>query len=394
MRIVYKRSLAFLALLIVFVGCIGIGYLFYDQVIDPETLVVVNDELSINYLDSSTITQDGEYRFSVTNSGTNDVYYEIRLTDISGFSSDVTYTLSSTDASIQVEEAHLNSEDNMIMDNILIGSMETQNFTLSVSHNSSTTFKIEVEKIEDAEEYFYMTLLNQNEISTGEDGLFESEDDDGTTYYFRGEVENNYVQFAGLSWRIVRINGNGTVKLVLDDVDDTVVRYNEEATGYEDFKETDVYDALVSYYDNHLSNYDKYIANNRYCSESGKSDDTYNAYTRIVTNEIPTFNCLGKRFTSKIGLLTADEVVYAGGVYDEENTAYYLYNSEIESAWWVSSLSNSDEDDYYPFVVGSNGDLNDDASGTLYRSLRPVISLNRTVKVTGIGTSTDPYVVS
>ena len=394
MRIVYKRSLAFLALLIVFVGCIGIGYLFYDQVIDPETLVVVNDELSINYLDSSTITQDGEYRFSVTNSGTNDVYYEIRLTDISGFSSDVTYTLSSTDASIQVEEAHLNSEDNMIMDNILIGSMETQNFTLSVSHNSSTTFKIEVEKTVDAEEYFYMTLLNQNEISTGEDGLFESEDDDGTTYYFRGNVENNYVLFAGLSWRIVRINGNGTVKLVLDGVDDTVVRYNEEATGYEDFKETDVYDALVSYYDNHLNNYDKYIANNRYCSESGKSDDTYNAYTRIVTNEIPTFNCLGKRFTSKIGLLTADEVVYAGGVYDEENTAYYLYNSEIKSAWWVSSLSNSDGDDYYPFVVGSNGDLNDDASGTLYRSLRPVISLNRTVKVTGTGTSTDPYVVS
>ena len=394
MRIVYKRSLTFIALLIVLVGCIGVGYLFYDQVIDPETLVVVSDELSINYLDSSTIIGNGEYRFSVTNSGVNDVYYEIRLTDISGFSSDVTYRLSSTDASIQVEEAHLSSEDNMVMDNILIGSGETQNFTLTVSNNSSTTFKIEVEKIEDVEEYFYMTILNQNEITTGEVGLFESEDDDGTTYYFRGEVENNYVQFAGLSWRIVRINGNGTVKLVLDGVDDTVVRYNEEATGYEDFKETDVYDALVSYYDNHLSNYDKYIANNRYCSESGKSDDTYNAYTRIVTNEIPTLNCLGKRFTSKIGLLTADEVVYAGGVYDEENTAYYLYNSEIESAWWVSSLSNSDEDDYYPFVVGSNGDLNDDASGTLYRSLRPVISLNRTVKVTGTGTSTDPYVVS
>lgn len=394
MRIVYKRSLTFIALLIALVGCIGIGYLFYDKVISPETLVVVSDELSINYLDSSTIIGNGEYRFSVTNSGVNDVYYEIRLTDISGFSSDVTYRLSSTDASIQVEEVHLSSEDNMVMDNILIGSGETQNFTLAVTNNSNTSFKIEVEKIEDVEEYFYMTILNQNEISTSEDGLFESEDDDGATYYFRGEVENNYVQFAGLSWRMVRINGNGTVKLVLDGVDDTVVRYNEEATGYEDFKETDVYDALVSYYDNHLNNYDKYIANNRYCSESGKSDDTYNAYTRIVTNEIPTFNCLGKRFTSKIGLLTADEVVYAGGVYDEENTAYYLYNSEIESAWWVSSLSNSDGDDYYPFVVGSNGDLNDDASGTLYRSLRPVISLNRTVKVTGTGTSTDPYVVS
>ena len=394
MRIVYKRSLSFIALLIVIVGCIGVGYLFYDKVISPETLVVVNDELSINYLDGSTITQDGEYRFSVTNSGVNDVYYEIRLTDISGFSSDVTYTLSSTDASIQVEEAHLSDEDNMVMDNILIGSMETQNFTLSVSNNSSTTFKIEVEKIEDVEEYFYMTILNQNEISTSEDGLFESEDDDGTTYYFRGNVENNYVLFAGLSWRIVRINGNGTVKLVLDGVDDTVVRYNEEATDYEDFSKTDVYDALLSYYDNHLRNYDRYIANNRYCSESGKSEDTYNAYTRIVTNEIPTFHCLGDRFISKIGLLTVDEVVYAGGIYDEENTDYYLHNSEIETAWWSSSLSKGKDDEFYPFVVNSNGALKDDASGTLYRALRPVISLERTVKVIGTGSSVDPYVIS
>ena len=394
MRIVYKRSLSFIALLIVIVGCIGIGYLFYDKVISPETLVVVSDELSINYLDGSTITQDGEYRFSVTNSGVNDVYYEIRLTDISGFSSDVTYTLSSTDASIQVEEQHLSNEENMIMDNILIGSMETQNFILSVSNNSSTTFKIEVEKIEDVEEYFYMTLLNQNEISTGEDGLFESEDDDGTTYYFRGNVDNNYVSFAGLSWRIVRINGNGTVKLVLDGVDDTVVRYNEEATDYEDFSKTDVYDALLSYYDNHLRNYDRYIANNRYCSESGKSEDTYNAYTRIVTNEIPTFHCLGDRFISKIGLLTVDEVVYAGGIYDEENTDYYLHNSEIETAWWTSSLSKGKDDEFYPFVVNSNGALKDDASGTLYRALRPVISLERTVKVIGTGSSVDPYVIS
>ena len=394
MRIIYKRSLTLLALLIVLVGCIGIGYLFYDQVIHPETLVVVNDELSINYLDGSTIISDGEYRFSVTNSGVNDIYYEIRLTDISGFSTDVTYLLSSTDASISSEEAHLGDGDNIVMDNILIDSGETQNFTLKISNNTSTSFTVEVEKTVDAEEYFYMTILNQNEISTGDAGLFESEDDDGTTYYFRGEVENNYVLFAGLTWRIVRINGNGTVKLILDDVDSTVVRYNEETTGYEDFRETDVYDALVSYYDNYLNNYDSYIANYKYCSESGKSNTTYNAYTRIVTNEIPTLNCLGERFTSKIGLITADEVIYAGGIYDEENTAYYLYNSEIETAWWTSSLSKGEDDEFYPFVVGSDGNLIDDVNGTLYRALRPVISLDRTVKVTGTGTSIDPYVVS
>ena len=66
MRIVYKRSLTFIGILIVLIALIGVGYLFYDQVIHPETLVVVSDELSINYLDGNTIISNGEYRFSVT----------------------------------------------------------------------------------------------------------------------------------------------------------------------------------------------------------------------------------------------------------------------------------------------------------------------------------------
>ena len=37
MRIVYKRSLTFIAILIVLIGCIGIGYLFYDKVVLDET---------------------------------------------------------------------------------------------------------------------------------------------------------------------------------------------------------------------------------------------------------------------------------------------------------------------------------------------------------------------
>ena len=38
----------------------------------------------------------------------------------------------------------------------------------------------------------------------------------GTSYYFRGEAKNNYVQFANKIWRIVRINGDGSIRLVLD----------------------------------------------------------------------------------------------------------------------------------------------------------------------------------
>ena len=405
MRIVYKRSLAFIGFLIVLIGCVGIGYLFYDRVIDPETQVVVSDELSINYLDGATVIQDGEYRFSVTNNGDNEVNYHIELTDISGYSSSVSYILTSSDANITSEEKNLSDADNLVMDNILINPMETQNFTLKVSHNTSTTFRINVEKVDDVEEYFYMTLLNQNEegsatslvgkeVSTTNEGLIEAVDDDGATYYFRGAVDNNYVSFAGLTWRIVRINGDGSVRMILDDTSDTLVNYHDDMEGYETFNLTSLSQSLTTFYENYLSNYDKSIANTKFCSESGKSDTTYNAYTRIVTNEIPTFNCLGERYISKIGLLTVDEVIYAGAMYGTDNTSYYLYNSEIDNYWWTSSLSNYNDSAFYPFLVSSSGAVEDDVSGSLYRGLRPVISLNRTTVVTGSGTIADPYVVS
>ena len=404
MRIIYKRSLTFIALLIVVIGLIGIGYLFYDRVLDPKTEVVVNDELSINYLDGSTIISDGKFRFSVTNSGSSDVNYRISITDIRGMDSEVSYLLSSSNANISTTEQHL-GEQNILADNVLIQALDTQNFTLTVSNNTNTSFKINVEKIDDVPEYFYMTILNQNEIkepttavgeeiSREDEGLIASQDDDGTTYYFRGATSNNYVSFANLMWRIIRINGEGSVRLILNDVADLLVNYNAEAENYEDLEETDIYASLNDYYESYLSNYDSYIANTRFCSESGKTDQTYNAYTRIVTNQIPTFNCLGNRFTSKIGLITVDEVVFAGGLYEEENTNYYLYNEDIDNLWWTSSLSTNSESAFYPFLVDASGELVDDVDGSLYRNFRPVISLNRTVIVSGTGTVNDPYVVS
>ena len=42
-------------------------------------------------------------------------------------------------------------------------------------------------------------------------------DDYGTSYYYRGNVVDNYVNYAGMCWRIVRIEGDGSVKLLLED---------------------------------------------------------------------------------------------------------------------------------------------------------------------------------
>ena len=61
-------------------------------------------------------------------------------------------------------------------------------------------------------------------ISTASEALLASaEDDYGTSYYFRGAVKNNDVEFANKCWRIVRISGDGSVKLILHNDNTTKV---------------------------------------------------------------------------------------------------------------------------------------------------------------------------
>ena len=50
--------------------------------------------------------------------------------------------------------------------------------------------------------------------SDEEDGLYAAEDDEGESYYYRGAVRNNYVSFAGFTWRIIRRNGDGSVRMI------------------------------------------------------------------------------------------------------------------------------------------------------------------------------------
>ncbi len=45
-------------------------------------------------------------------------------------------------------------------------------------------------------------------------GLYIMDDDYGTSYYYRGSVTNNYVKFAGYYWRIIRLNGDGSVRML------------------------------------------------------------------------------------------------------------------------------------------------------------------------------------
>ena len=72
------------------------------------------------------------------------------------------------------------------------------------------------------------------------DGLYMAEDDEGESYYYRGAVKNNYVSFAGFTWRIIRRNGDGSVRLIYagkstsDTGDNTMIGYSQFNSKYWD----------------------------------------------------------------------------------------------------------------------------------------------------------------
>ena len=73
---------------------------------------------------------------------------------------------------------------------------------------------------------------NSNIVTTG-DGLYSKTTSTGTTYYYKGAVENNYVKFADKVFRIVRINEDGTIRLITQDSVIATLEFNNTYNTYD-----------------------------------------------------------------------------------------------------------------------------------------------------------------
>ena len=86
----------------------------------------------------------------------------------------------------------------------------------SVVENGAVDYEKMISKIQ-------RTPSNFNKCSTKAEGMYYAQDDyynsteKNYSYYYRGNVKNNWVLFAGFKWRIVRINGDGSIRLILTD---------------------------------------------------------------------------------------------------------------------------------------------------------------------------------
>ena len=268
--------------------------------------------------------------------------------------------------------------------------------------------------------------------------VYSAEDDYGTSYYYAGAVKDNWVKFAGFYWRIIRINGDGTIRMIYngpttDQTGETTQigksafnsTYDDNMyVGYQ-YTSAEVHgrgtdstikQALDNWYSNNLKSYSSYIATGNganFCNDRQPSTDSstingdegtgttqtyYAPYIRLVTNKVPSLKCAetNDKFNTYVGLITADEAAYAGGVYEANNTGYYLYTTQY---YWTMSPYNFNSivyNDAWAFNVYSNGSLNYNGMGWDTPGVRPVINLKTSTifNTTGTGTSDNPYIVS
>ena len=252
------------------------------------------------------------------------------------------------------------------------------------------------------------------------------------TYYFRGAVANNYVSFANNTWRIVRINEDGSVRLIKQDsIGDSAfnTNYNDNAyVGYmygtpgsttyaathRNTNSSTIKTNLDTWYQNNLVNYSSIIADSGFCGDRSLSSGTgigqayteYGAYGRLDANT-PQFKCQqsndlyttttstkgNKALTYPIGLITADEVAYAGGVYGKGNKSWYLVNKG--DFWTMSPFYSNSDFGAYVWVVSANARVPVDNVGVEFVGMRPAINLKSTAEIIdgGNGTLNNPYVI-
>lgn len=223
------------------------------------------------------------------------------------------------------------------------------------------------------------------------------------TYYFRGDVANNNVKFAGFDWKIIRINEDGTIRLILNKgIKDC--RFHSVSLTHDNMyysNESYAKEQLDNWYKENITDkgYDTYVANSTFC-EQAKVKETTNiasgsAIMDMYTTYTPSFNCStdgnGKGLIhSKVALITLDEVIYAGGFVNNHNFDYYLRYGDYSQ--WTMSTAGYDEPYAYSWYITAAGMIRttDVQDGN---NLRPVINLSSTVSAIGTGTENDPYVV-
>ncbi len=291
----------------------------------------------------------------------------------------------------------------------------------------------------------YAMTQSERESDKSDKGLYQMEDDDGISYYYRGSVNNNYVKYAGAYWRIIRINGDGSVRLLYagttanasgSGLNIEFAAFNSKRdnpayngymygstlnTGYEtttaNENDSNIKKELDNWYKTHIlgTSNESVIADAGFCNDrslssgngytSTGSNTNYGPWRRYYQTKQPTLKCPqtndlftlstsekgNKALTYPIGLITVDELMLSGYADGYINKSAYTYST---NTYWTLSPSS-----FYVtttaarvFVLRSGGSPYGYGNVTDTNGVRAVINLSSEAQISGgIGTANSPY---
>ena len=270
----------------------------------------------------------------------------------------------------------------------------------------------------------YPTLA---ECQTGVDS-----DMHGSTYNYNCKEVTYAHKGDDMYWRIIRVDKDNKIKMIYAgskapsenakvaitgaDTNMGMTAYNNdykhaEYVGFQyttgSQRGTTTNSAIKTYLDNWYTKYfnenigtSRFIqttfCNDRNTSSTWASTDSsfdYAPYTRLSSSTpTPTFECNNADVvTNNLGLITADEIVLAGGKYNMDNSAFYLNNN---MAYWAGSPYGFDASYSSVFGLIPVGGLNRGIVSLRYIAGRGIVSLSSETKLLGSGTYNDVYVVN
>jgi len=307
-------------------------------------------------------------------------------------------------------------------------------------------------------------LGNGNGLFYINNNILTDENNDGKSsriYFFRGSVENNHVIYANMCFRIVRTNEDGSIRMIydgevngnkckninnkgnvsigttsfsdseslslVDEKDGVIPSYDEVNThsGIIDLlNEWYIAKIIQPEYTGEVSKNTVFCNNKKYYKHTSTMtyyeskaimpvyiddrnrnkfdpDTLKNSFSLTCSEQLDRFTAIDRTLSYPVGVLSADEVLLAGGYltdsddeYDggpsgKDNLTFYLYNQE--EYWTSSAFSQSTTDNSYVVSVDNQGVMNgkhvSETAGVI-----PVISLNGNVRfISGNGTANNPY---
>ena len=293
-----------------------------------------------------------------------------------------------------------------------------------------------------------LTATTTGTLFTSTESITGITDTPKEVYYYAGNATDNWVKFAGLYWRIIRTNHDGSIRLLYvgtshDTTDGNIgtskfntsnnspkyvgYKYGEDTsldTIRNNTTDSTIKTTIDTWYQNNLTNYTKYLSTSAvYCNDRSEgTGQTYSAsaqfkfapyyrmdYDTHGASSNPSYNCTDIRdafsaentsakLTYPIALMTADEIAFAGGVaFKSMSTPYawFISNSagtQVSSYWWSLSPIRWYGSDARVWNWSSDGAGLGNDSVVIAYAVRPAISLKSCIKYsTGNGTYETPY---